>query len=537
MNLNHVTVGDMGVVGTSSQLCMTTDDVAGASDSKVLEKKVVAPGCLSQNNIPDILSETISDSSDIAPGALHIPVGIQGNRQILEADASIDHEDVVTLEAIVVDDTQIESEYENRITERINQKAVLAEVLSAKERPTRKIMIAATLILLPLIGVVLGIVFGTKEKEAPKSSTLCQSQAGCEAFLGMPVDINGLELKQAIKEYLKNKTTSPYGSRISCWDVSQVTNMSFAFSFFAEDHVLYDPELDDEQIKSFNEALDCWDTSNVTDMRGMFQNASSFNQDIGSWDVSSVTDMSYMFDSAHAFNQDIGSWDVSSVTDMHSMFSSANSFNKDIGSWNVSSVTDMNFIFFHAYTFNQDIGLWDVSNVVNMSHMFAASIAFNEDIGSWDVSSVTDISYMFVYAYAFNQDIGLWDVSRVTDMRGMFQNANVFNKDIGSWNVSSVTDMSGMFLDSHGFNQDIGSWNVSIVTDMTVMFAGSTAFNQDIGSWDVSSVTDMSGMFLASHGFNQDIGSWDVSNVTDMSGCSMMQMPSTKTLDLGMCPV
>ncbi|KAG7348924.1 fibronectin domain containing protein [Nitzschia inconspicua] len=333
--MNHVVVGDMGAVGTSSQLLMTTDNVAGASAAKDSGRKVVETDCLSHGNIPDMMSETVSDSSDVAPGALNILAGIRGNRQALESDASIDPEDIVTLEAMLVDDTQIEAEYEERITQRINQKAVLAEVLSAKEKPTRKIMIAATLILLPLIA------------------------AGCETFLGMPVDINGLELKKAIKEYLKNKTMSPYGTRISCWDVSQVTNMSFAFSFFAEDHVnhvLHDPDFDDDQIKTFNEALDCWDTPNVTDMRGMFFGAHAFNQDIESWNVSNVTNMSSMFEYAYNFNQDFGSWDVSSVTDMNGMLYESLAFNQDIGSWDVSRVTDMSWILFHSFAFNQDIG-------------------------------------------------------------------------------------------------------------------------------------------------------------------------------------
>ncbi|KAG7345845.1 fibronectin domain containing protein [Nitzschia inconspicua] len=358
---------------------------------------------------------------------------------------------------MVVDDTQIEAEYEERIAQRINQKAVLAEVLSAKEMPTRKVMTAATLILLLLIGVNLGIVFGTKEKKVHKSIALCQSQAGCEAFSGIPVDVSGLEFQQAVKEYMKNMTASPYGSRISCWDVSQVTNMSFAFSFFAED-------FDDNQGTMFNEALDCWDTSNVIDMRGMFQDALFFNQDIGSWDVSSVTDMSFMFEYAFSFNQDIGSWDVSSVTDMSSMFE-------------------------YAQAFNQDIGSWDVSSVRNMSGMFQDALSFNQDIGSWDVSNVIDMSSMFEYAQAFNQDIDLWDVSNVVDMSGMFAYALTFNQDIGSWNVSIVTDMSSMFESAYSFNQNLCVWHSTFhisqvkVEDMFQDSGCNVPFNPTSHAW------------------------------------------------------
>ena len=45
-----------------------------------------------------------------------------------------------------------------------------------------------------------------------------------------------------------------------------------------------------------------WDVSNVTDMSSAFSNKNSFNGDIISWDVSSVTNMFNMFAAASAFN-------------------------------------------------------------------------------------------------------------------------------------------------------------------------------------------------------------------------------------------
>ena len=113
-------------------------------------------------------------------------------------------------------------------------------------------------------------------------------------------------------------------------------------------------------------AMPDWDVSNVTDMSYAFKDKTEFNADISSWDVSSVTSMQSMFKFAASFNQDIGSWDVSSVTDMEYMFVDAYDFNQDIGSWDVSSVTNMVLMFFGANSFNQDIGSWDVSNVTNM---------------------------------------------------------------------------------------------------------------------------------------------------------------------------
>ena len=50
-----------------------------------------------------------------------------------------------------------------------------------------------------------------------------------------------------------------------------------------------------------------WDVSNVTNMSWMFSYAEAFIGDLSDWDVSNVTDMGYMFGWATAFNQDL-SW-------------------------------------------------------------------------------------------------------------------------------------------------------------------------------------------------------------------------------------
>ena len=304
-------------------------------------------------------------------------------------------------------------------------------------------------------------------------------------------------------------------SGLDSWDVSNVTDMSYMFSY----------------ADVFNQDIGNWDVSSVTDMSYMFHYAEAFNQDIGSWDVSIVTDMKHMLSVAIAFNQDIGSWDVSGVAGMHDMFNAAKVFNQNIGSWDVSNVTDMHNMFWGARAFNQDIGNWNVSNVTNMSLMFAIASAFNQDIGSWNMSKVNDIGEMFWGAGAFNQDIGSWDVSNVTDMGGMFRSASAFDQDIGNWNVSNVIDMGLMFYEAAAFNQDIGSWIVSNVTDMSGMFYTTAAFNQDIGNWDVSSVTDMQDMFYAANVFNQNIGSWIVSSVTDMN--NMFNGASAFNQDIG----
>eukprot|EP00978_Attheya_sp_CCMP212_P034673 scaffold146473_cov57-Attheya_sp.AAC.1 len=275
---------------------------------------------------------------------------------------------------------------------------------------------------------------------------------------GIPVAVSGNGFKNAIRSYLKSGK-STYGNKISCWDVSK-----------------------------------------VTDMTGAFYSLSFFNEPLCGWDVSSVTDMRDMSAFTNLFNQDISSWDVSSVTSMNAMFASASAFDKNISSWDCSSVTFMQFMFESASVFNQDVSSWDVSRVKGMARMFSETNVFNQPISSWDVSSVTNMGHMFHHALVFNQDISSWNVSSVTRMRVMFYGANVFDQDISSWDVSSVTDMGFMFHTADAFDQDISSWDVLSVTDMTNMFMETYAFNQDLCDWEVKtpSLSIVDGMFQSS---------------------------------------
>ena len=70
--------------------------------------------------------------------------------------------------------------------------------------------------------------------------------------------------------------------------------------------------------------------------------------------------------------------------------------------------------------------------------------------------------------------------------------------------------------------------------DMDVIAA---TYGYPIDKWNVSQITDMSTLFYCKGTFNEQIGSWDVSSVTDMDNMFREQLPSTKTLGLGMCPM
>ena len=91
---------------------------------------------------------------------------------------------------------------------------------------------------------------------APTIDGTCEER--CQGVAtGVPVVENGSELKAVIKEHLKNASSSPYGSYINCWDISQVTDLSGVFS--------YELEGGDPVFSVFNGPLDCWDTSQCPD--------------------------------------------------------------------------------------------------------------------------------------------------------------------------------------------------------------------------------------------------------------------------------
>ena len=142
------------------------------------------------------------------------------------------------------------------------------------------------------------------------------------------VVIDDSNFQAAVNLWFSNQAdaNATYG-QISDWNVSAVTDMSWAFG-------------------AFNQAipyLGDWDTSSVIDMNWMFS-VGNFQQDsgIGNWDTSSVTNMSFMFESSN-FNEYIGDWNTSSLVNMTHMFGYS-PFNQDISDWDTSSVTSMTAI-------------------------------------------------------------------------------------------------------------------------------------------------------------------------------------------------
>ena len=142
---------------------------------------------------------------------------------------------------------------------------------------------------------------------------------------------------------------------------SQLTDVNFQQ---AVDECLATNPVDGLCTNSVYGAMPTWDVSQVTDMSYAFRLKTIFNGDLSAWDVSNVTTMFQMFGLANNFNGNISAWDVSNVTIMQYMFSDATSFNQPLEDWDVSNVTEMRDLFSYS-SFNQDISGWCVTNIVS----------------------------------------------------------------------------------------------------------------------------------------------------------------------------
>ena len=143
--------------------------------------------------------------------------------------------------------------------------------------------------------------------------------------------LSGTGSDTRLQQIFLNCTALTGNSYMNNWDVSNVTNMFYAFSNTA-----------------FNADISNWDVSNVLSFSRCFQGCSNFNQDISSWDMSSVTNASFMLYNATSFNQPIGSWNLTSATTLYQMLLGASSFNQNIGGWSLrtASTPNMEYLLF-----------------------------------------------------------------------------------------------------------------------------------------------------------------------------------------------
>ena len=170
-------------------------------------------------------------------------------------------------------------------------------------------------------------------------------------------------LKLLNYDIYNNETTRRYGffyycpnlTQISATDTPALGEVSDFFNCFQ----------DCQKLTTITK-ISNWDVSNITNMSSMFRRTYSFNQDIlwGS-KTGNVTNMTQMFDTSSLFNGNITGWDVSKVQSMSEMFHNAIYFNQNISVWNVKSLISLKQMFYHEISltypdsfFNQDLSSW-----------------------------------------------------------------------------------------------------------------------------------------------------------------------------------
>ena len=332
------------------------------------------------------------------------------------------------------------------------------------------------------------------------------------------------QLKRAMHIYSINGiyAESLFG-KCKNWNVSNLTNMDFLFSFGAKTWVQYD--------------MEDWDVSKVTSMEKTFYGAGVFNSDIGKWNVSNVRNMRQMFYQVnYHFNRDLSSWDVGNVTDMTQMFYRARGFRHDLSNWNTTNADTTNMfqeaLWYEPHILNSTFvadyaapattftSKTDLKNAITAwgSDRITAQNTYGH-ISNWNVSAITDFEKIFegIGSKIFQEDLNNWDVGNVTTMYRAFWKLSKTSAHIESWNVSNVTTMYSMFYNCNYFSCDISGWDVGNVLNMAYMFTNSYSFNEDISGWDVSKVTDMNHMFNTAKLFNRDLTPWNVDNVTNVN--------------------
>jgi len=289
-----------------------------------------------------------------------------------------------------------------------------------------------------------------------------------------------------------------------------------------------------------------WDVSKITDMSYMFYgvNIKTGGLDLSSWNTSSVTDLSSIFNGIELLDTDVtkrvidvSNWVNTKVTTMFAMFYKAN-INKLIctGFKSTSALTNISSMFgYFVCDSSQDLDLssMDVSGVTTARTVFQNITVNSINTTGWNTSAMKYIDRMFASITVPNLDLSHWDVSALINIsyEELFYRAKISGTlNISNWNAPNITSAKNMFDAS-----DIGTitstgFNTSAIAYMSYMFQNATnciSFNDS--ATDTSNVTDMSYMFQGFKGTTLDLTGFDTSSVTTMT--SMFNGCETPSID------
>ncbi len=167
-----------------------------------------------------------------------------------------------------------------------------------------------------------------------------------------------------------------------------------------------------------NQTLDLTmlDVSQVTNMSYAFY-ACNYNYiDMSNWDTSKVENFSYMFNQNRMTEYDFSTFNTESATDFMQMFTSSHFKKIDISSWNTSNVEKMEYMFSGTPLEELNVSDIDVSNVKAFTSTFAnLSKLPILDLSTWKNAKTTTYYGMFQNSKLLTTlDLSGFDASNVT---------------------------------------------------------------------------------------------------------------------------
>ena len=238
------------------------------------------------------------------------------------------------------------------------------------------------------------------------------------------------------------------------------------------------------------------------------------------------------------FSRDLSRWDVSSVTDMGAMFEDFEGDVGDLSQWNTSSVLNMDAMFMQRYNgrygkrYFNDTGEWkdfhrlrlrthrsiDGNIDVPRTTMILPGATFG-NLSGWNVSSVRSMRFTFSgLGRNWHNMFKHWDVSSVTNMDGIFFKMTNQGRigDIGSWDVKNVKSMELAFAQiGHDAIDGLGKWDPKRVQKMQYAFAFSgPPILRQASAWKLDSANDIKAMMKGSECTDVNI-SWSFGSNVD----------------------
>lgn len=147
------------------------------------------------------------------------------------------------------------------------------------------------------------------------------------------------------------------GTGLEKWDVSNVTDMQEMFAYcknFNGDLSSWElPKITSLYLTFYKcsnfrgTGLENWDVSNINDMSYAFSGCKSLIADFSYWDVSNVSHMQYAFKECESLDCDLSSWatKVSRVLDMSYAFYKCKNLHCDLSGWKLSKFVGTNKAF------------------------------------------------------------------------------------------------------------------------------------------------------------------------------------------------